>query len=270
MLKNLRDRILTELLLAGVTAGIYVEDLADGEILSINPDMIFPSASLIKVPIAAYLLKMAERGDLRLGDTVVMDLSSPEFDQPDGSGLLKHLTSKLALNLRDLMTLMLILSDNLATNELLKLTDLSAMNGALREFGLERTKVTVALHDFVLLREKTSNPTTPRDMSLLFKKLHHRELPLSDMLLELLAQQKINDRIPFFLPEFDDELKIPHKTGTLHCYAHDGGLVLRPEFGYTVSILTEHGTTWRNAYLTIARISELIYAHMCRKYAVFS
>lgn len=266
---TIRNRIETELLLVDMTAGIYFEDLQDGELIAINPDKIFPSASVIKVPVALHIMKLVQDAVLDFSDTVIMDMALPEYQQPMGSGVITNLTSKLSLNVRDLLMLSLAESDNLATNELLKLTSMEAINETLNDIGLKHTRSTVLIQNFGLLAQSTSNPTTAHEMGLIFRKLFHNELPLSEQLIKLLCLQKYNTRIPFFMPEFDEHLQIPHKTGSVGSFIHDVGLIMRPEFNYVLSVLTHHNTTWLNASLTIARISKIIYDYMTSKYPVY-
>jgi beta-lactamase class A len=267
MVKTLRDSILLELQINQISAGIYIEDLKDGETFTIQPDLIFPSASVIKTPIAVHILELVEAGELDLATTLHLDLSQPAYQQPAGSGVITHLTSRLDINIHDLLFLSLAESDNLATNELLKLTSLDAINTTLEERGLLQTRVTVPIDNFALLADTQSNPTTARDMGMLFRALYQRRLPLSDVLMDILAEQKYNNRIPLFLPEFDDDLRIPHKTGSLRGLVHDTGMVIRPEFCYTICVLTRSDSTWLNASMTIARISKLVYDWMVNKYA---
>jgi beta-lactamase class A len=267
-LNTLRNQIQTELLLSDMVAGVYFEDLADGEIVSINADAVFPSASVIKVPIAIHMMKLIQEGTLDLSQTITMDMSLPEYNQPMGSGVITNLTSTLALNIRDLLMLSLAESDNLATNELLKLTSMKAINTTLSDLGLIHTRFTVPIQNFELLAQYTSNPATVYEMGLIFKKLFYKELPMSDLLMTLLGLQKYNNRIPFFMPEFDEALQIPHKTGSVGAFIHDAGLVMRSEFNYVLSVLTEHQTTWLNASLSIARISNTIYRYMVGKYPI--
>jgi len=265
--KTLESRVKAELQLAEGSGGLYFEDLADGESIQVNENLIFPSASVIKIPIMVQVMKMAEEEKLDLQEMIDMNLSSPEFVQDEGSGILTQLTSNISMNIRDLTTLMIIISDNLAANQLLKLMEFSDINATMIELGLEHTIVTHDISDWELLDEDSSNPTSPKDMAILLKEMYYKRLPLSDLMIDILKEQKYSSRIPFLLPEDDEEVEIAHKTGSLGDIAHDVGLILRPDFNYVLTALTKRHSSNFNASLTIARISELIYQYMRTKYS---
>ncbi len=262
----LEARIKTEALLTGGTIGIYFQDLADGETIQFNENLIFPSASVIKIPIMVHIIKLVEIDELTLHTTIDMDLSLPEYQQDEGSGILTHLTSKISLNIRDLVMLMIIESDNLATNQLLKLVRMLNINETMSSFNLQHTRVTRPIDDFEALREDTSNPATPKEIATLLKNIFYKKIYLSDLMIEMLKEQKYASRIPFLLPDDDKDLKIAHKTGTLDGIVHDVGLILYPRFNYVLSIMTKNQQSNLNATLAIARISEIIYQYMLTKY----
>ena len=259
-------RIEAEILLSGMILGLYVEDLADGERLELNADRLFPLASVIKVPIMAHCMRAAGTGSLDLAETIDMELSNPAFSQEDGSGVLTYLTSRVALNLRDLIALSIIESDNLATNVLIRRVGMDAINQTLRALGLSDTQLTHLIEDFPTLRQPGNNAGTARDLGMLYRAIFRGELRHSALMIEMLCKQKYTARLPYFLPDLDD-LKVGHKTGTLNTLTHDTGLVMCPRFNYTICALVQHASTSANAALLIARCSELVYRVMERKYS---
>ncbi|NLY49833.1 MAG: serine hydrolase [Firmicutes bacterium] len=103
--------------LAGLTGqvAIYLEDIQGSTVFSVNPERPFPAASLIKVLILAALLRAAAAGELSLEEKVTL---KPE-NRVGGAGALSELSPDVSLPLRDLGTLMIVQSDNAATNEIL-------------------------------------------------------------------------------------------------------------------------------------------------------
>lgn len=265
-LSALHDRITTELLLGGARVGLYFEDLADSESLSIQAETAFPLASVIKVPIMAHIMRSAASGAISLSDRIELDLSDPAWSQIDGSGVLTYLTSRIALNLRDLVALSIIESDNLATNCLIARVGIPAINETLQSLGMTQTTVTHVIEDFPTLRLPGSNPGTARDLGRLYKAIFNGALPHHDLMIDLLCKQKYTSRLPYFLPTDDELLRIGHKTGTLNTLTHDSGLIMHPRFNYTLSVLTQHQTTHANAALIIARCSEWVYRYVTSKY----
>ncbi len=266
-LSELRTRIEAEILLSGMTFGFYVEDLADGESLEINADRSFPLASVIKVPIMAHYMQAPGKGLLNLSETIEMDLSDPAFSQEDGSGVLTYLTSRVALNLRDLIALSIIESDNLATNVLIRRVGMDAINQTMRDIGMASTCLTHMIEDFPTLRQTGNNAGTARDIGKLYRAIFCGEIPHHAEMIDILCKQKYTSRLPYFLPDLND-LKIGHKTGTLNTLAHDTGLVMCPRFNYTICALVQHESTTANAALLIARCSELVYRYMDGKYPI--
>jgi beta-lactamase class A len=245
-LHQLRTRIESEILLRGMILGLYVEDLSDGECLDLDADRLFPLASVIKTPIMAHCMRA-----LDLAETIDLELSAPEFSQEDGSGVLTYLTSRVTLNMRDLIALSIIESDNLATNVLIRRAGMDAINQTMRDLGMAQTRLTHLIEDFPTLRQPGSNPGTPRDLGKLYRAIFRGELPNSAMMIDILCKQKYTSR-------------------TLNTLTHDSGLVLCPRFNYTICAFVQHDSITANASLLIARCSELVYRYMEQKHATQS
>jgi beta-lactamase class A len=259
-LETLQGRILSEALLAGIQIGVFYEHFGTGDTIAIHADTPFASASVIKIPVLVAFLCAVERGDLSLDQTVEMDLNTPEWTQEEGSGILTHLTSRIALNLRDMALLMITLSDNLATNQLIRMLDLGVANADLARFGVQHTRITMPCDNWDELRKDTSNPMTARDAGILLRAIHEKRVPHSDLALDILFRQFYNTRLPFLIAQKD--LKIAHKTGSLNGMAHDVGLFVHPDYAYSLSIFTKHFTTGAVASMAIARMSAWVHEHV--------
>ncbi|MEX0736418.1 MAG: serine hydrolase [Bacteroidota bacterium] len=97
--------------------GVAIKDLTTGEELFINEDEIFPQASSIKIHILAELYRQAEEGKFKLTDIKPL----PESVRVGGSGVLGELgKNSVTMSLRDYAVLMVVLSDNTATNLLIE------------------------------------------------------------------------------------------------------------------------------------------------------
>ena len=155
------------------TMGVYVRALETGETIEINADQPFQMASVFKIPILAELLSQAESGARALDDRYVLtdDLKSP------GSGVLKELSAGTALTVRDLATLMIIVSDNTATDILLGLVTKDAVNARLRACGLERTVVSMSCRELLAdLVGLGGAPDTPETRRIALDRLKRREI----------------------------------------------------------------------------------------------
>ncbi len=103
-----------------------------GELFARHGDRRFRAASTIKVPIMIETYRQIERGTLSLDDRHV--LREEEF--VPGSGVLSHLHPGLELTLADLLSLMISVSDNTATNLILDRTGLDAVNATMQDVGM--------------------------------------------------------------------------------------------------------------------------------------
>ncbi len=120
---------------AGGVVGVSAIHLESNRRVSLNASERFPMASTYKVPIAVQLLTRVDRGELRLDQVIQLQPS----DLHPGSGTLTDLFSQqgLALSVRNLLELMLLISDNSATDVCLRLAGgPEAVNARMRERGI--------------------------------------------------------------------------------------------------------------------------------------
>ena len=99
--------------------------------MAVNPNQIFPSASIIKIPVLAALFKAAAEGKVDLNAKTTLKAEN----RVGGGGVLTELSIKLRPTVLDLATLMIIVSDNAATNELIDLVGMDQVNDLVRKLG---------------------------------------------------------------------------------------------------------------------------------------
>jgi beta-lactamase class A len=92
--------------------GISVKNLGSGEVASLNGGELFPTASVFKVPVIVELYRQVDAGTISLDEKVAL----VERDKVPGSGILRELGEGLEFSMQDLIELMMILSDNTATD----------------------------------------------------------------------------------------------------------------------------------------------------------
>ena len=112
-------------------------DIASGEQIGFDSDDVMPTASLIKVPILNALYQAVHEGKLALDDRTTYR----EEHRCLGSGVLERLTPGVEMSVRDAAVLMIIISDNSATNMVIDLMGLDYINEQLRRLGLEQTAI---------------------------------------------------------------------------------------------------------------------------------
>lgn len=108
-----------------------------GERFGVAEEVPYPAASVIKLPLMVLALRAAERGELDLDERVVLRAEH----HATGSGVLRDLDLGLAPTWRDLVRLMIVVSDNLATNLVLERLGVSAVNVALPSLGMPNSRV---------------------------------------------------------------------------------------------------------------------------------
>lgn len=256
-METLRKKI--EATLATYTGhwGITIVNQTTGDKLELNPTQVFPAASMIKVPIMYEIMRQAATGNLSLDDclTVTRDIRT------GGSGILKELRPNITMTIKELVTLMIILSDNTATNILIDLVGMTAVNTTMANLGLKSTVLRRLMMDFDAAQAGQENTTSAADLTLLFTIIYNNhQLPqeYGDIMLDILKRQQIEDKLPFYLPE---ETVIAHKTGTLPGVEHDGGILFLPSGSYIICILTSNLAANYLGLQLVALLGKVIYEH---------
>lgn len=154
--------------------GVYVKNLRTGRFASINADTIFPTASIVKVPILVGLMDKIRKGELDYdGDIIYKDSLLYA-----GSDILGSFKSGEKIALKKVMMLSLTTSDNTASLWLQSLAGTGTrINEILDSLGLKSTRVNSRTSG----REDNRNiygwgQTTPYEMGTLFEKIYRNEV----------------------------------------------------------------------------------------------
>lgn len=215
-------------------AGVAVMDIATGRSLSINGDEPFQAASTIKIFVLAQLLAMAEAGQVDLARPVSVD----EAEIVLGSGVLAHLENRPAFTVRDLAILMVIASDNTATNLCIDLAGMEATNELIRRWGLARTVLGRKMMDAESARAGIENVSSPDDLVAALAALHAGKPSswVSGESLRILAKPKFG----FLNQALPDDLPVAHKPGYVEGAACDAGIVFLPSRPYIVAAMLKY------------------------------
>ncbi len=158
------------------TLGVYVHAVGGGVQVALNADQLFPMASVFKIPILAELLCRAHEGRISLEERVTL---AEEMKSP-GSGVLKELSAGTVLTVGDLAMLMIIVSDNTATDVLLARVTKEAVNARLRACGLERTGVAMDCREMLYdLAGLSGAPDGPETRRLVLERLRRQEIDVT-------------------------------------------------------------------------------------------
>jgi beta-lactamase class A len=230
-----------------------------------NAEEGFPAASVIKLPMLIDALGLVQAGSLRLEDRYPMKAS----DHASGSGVLQVMQAGLEPTLRDLLALMIVVSDNTATNMTLDiLGGVDATNARFAKMGLETSRVLGKLQvawEFKTeaQRQGILAEITPLETVELLEKLWHGQLlgpEMRERALEILGEQQYTEIIERYLPE---GTKTATKSGSITGVRNDVGIVYAPR-PYAVALASKGSSDHREhmdneGVLTLARVSKLLY-----------
>ncbi|MFN8446098.1 MAG: serine hydrolase [Caldilineaceae bacterium] len=216
-------------------AGIAVKDLTDGNTISLNADEIFPTASTIKIQILLQLLVRAAAGEVDLEQRIVVDPAQLVL----GSGVLSYLDGPVELTLRNIANLMIMVSDNTATNICLEQAGLEATNQLLRQLNLTQTVVRRKMMDHLAAVREQENVSTPGELVAILEALYNGkpDPSVAEACLTILKKPK-QGFIDKALPE---NIACANKPGWVDRAMCDAGLVYLPRRPYILAIMTKHG-----------------------------
>lgn len=206
------------------TLGVYYKNLSSGAVLSYNGDKRIISASVIKLPILAEAFRQLEKGRISVNDTIILR----EEDKMPSCGALSHMHSGLEVTIGDLCRLMIVLSDNTATNMLIKRLGFDSINGYMQELGLKNTVLGRLLFDMEADKRGARNVVSAEDIGKLLELLWQGKLVSPDasrQMLDILKRQQLNHKLPAKLGR---EIEIAHKTGEDSGITHDVGIIYTP------------------------------------------
>ncbi len=259
---TLKDDIQAIIKQADMEAGISIWHVESGEQIDINGDSPFPMASVFKIPILVAAGQQLQQGKLKLDERITLR----DEDKSVGSGILPSFEAGLSPTFRDLLTLMMIISDNTATDmnvallggplaveqymHELGLTDIyfkmdckTLLKGLfppeIQDQPIEVIEQWDNDHDVVrdgvtFSRGSDNNVSTAQAMTKLVYLLFSGQIfegELKDELLGIMYKQQLNQRLPRFLP---NGVEFAHKTGTIGGICNDSGVMTIDENNHAV------------------------------------
>ena len=238
-----------------VCIDFYDLDKNDG--FSINGDKKVLSASMIKILILAELMKEISQNNLSLSDNIIM----VNFMKIDGDGILKELNMGHHFTLKELATLMIIVSDNQATNILIDFLGIENINNLGKELGLKETFLGRKMMDLEARKKGNDNYTCANDISLLLRLIYQEKLiskEASQLMLDILLKQQQGERLQRYLP---NNIKIAHKCGDLDNLENDGGIIWIGNKAYILVVLASEMKNLQGKQI-IGKISKYIFDKM--------
>jgi beta-lactamase class A len=213
-----------------------------------------PSASLIKLPILAAFWNAVEAGLLDPAERV----SVPAEACVEGTGVLKALAPGLQPTWSDLATLMITVSDNVATNLVIDRLGMDAIQAWIDKAGLAETRLERRMMDRAAMSAGRGNWTSAGDMQTLLSGIAAGTCVSSEasgQMQRALEAQQIQDRLPRRLA---DGVVVANKTGNFTEVIHDAGIVTWEGGTLVIGVLTQDvRPPWR-AMDAIAEIAAVL------------
>lgn len=213
----------------GGEISLAAKDLQTGRTITYHADRMVMTASVIKLPILVHVALAVREGMLSWEESLTLT----EGEKVGGSGVLDVMTAGLNLSLRDACMLMMVVSDNTATNMIIEHIGVEAINRRMRSLGLSRTtlnrKAFSTEEPTPLSTRYGFGVTTPHEILRLLTRISAGEIGDAEVctdLLHFLSKQQYTDGIPRYLP---DGWKYAGKTGAVNAVRNDVGIVTAPD-----------------------------------------
>jgi beta-lactamase class A len=249
----------------------YAKNLKTGQEITLKADTAVPTASVIKLPIMIEAFAQVKEGKRRLDEK----LTVTKDNQVEGSGILSKMRPGLEITFEDAVLLMIVLSDNTATNMLLDRIGIQAVNARMQKIGMKNTylykKVFKPAEGPLPAEQKKFGlgKTTAREMAQVMESISRCDLSdrkLCDRMLEILAEQFYRDAIPRFLMHSDKIEKpktIRNKTGSLDELRADVAVVETRDASIVISAFTfdnkdQRWTAENSAEVLIGRMAHAV------------
>ena len=267
--------------------GLSAKHLENGKQIHHNADEVFFTASTLKIPVLFELYRQVDNGFIDISSRIHLN----DQHRSPGSGVLKELGESIQPTLRDLALLMIIISDNSATDILFHLLDPVNINKTMADLGLSNTRIPMSCKELLYsmygvqtnnifegiklvadrlaqakvvpgsqgMSERDSDVSSPGDMITLLEIIYTGE-KLSEKstasVMDILEKQQLNTIIPSLLPT---GTRTAHKTGGVTGVRCDVGIVFGATGPYTIAVMAKDLPSGLNVDSLLARVSEAVY-----------
>lgn len=204
-------------------------------------DRIFNPASTLKIPVMVEIHRKIDAGELHLDDPWTL---SDEV-RVGGSGVLNQMRSGATITLYDLLYLMISISDNVATDALIQMTTIEAINRTTADLGMKNSRLAGTLREAFAgapeLGRATPNDYAGAIAAILDGKAASEESCAA--MTALLETQQNRSRIARYLPvpvPLSEAIRWGSKNGTTRGVCNDAGFIIGPNGKLIIAIYTEH------------------------------
>ncbi len=234
--------------------GAFVLDLDTGDYANLNGDKVFPTASIIKLPILIAFLQDVEAGRISLRETLTMGADVVV----GGSGYMQDLPVGSKFSALEVINNMITTSDNTATNMVIKrMGGIAILNQRFRDWGLDKTRIRNWLPDL-----SGTNTTTAQELVKVMGMLEQGQLLSAQKPLAIDIMTRVKNR-KLLVQGLGRGATIAHKTGDIGFLLGDSGIVYMPNGKrYLISVLVESEYDDTDAVTYIQQVSSLVYRYL--------
>lgn len=253
---------------------VFYDDL-NGKVVKINEKEKYNAASCIKIFILIELFNEINNGIIDRET----ELTYLDKHYVNGSGVMRYLSKGIKLPILDIATLMMIISDNVATNMLIDFLGIDKINKAIKSIGCKDTNL---YSRFRSVEDEVFSETTAYDYYLVWKKLNNYELFNKDItqeIIDIIKNQKYHEMVGDGIDKVYKEVENPivnyivTKSGKYQSVRNDGGIVSTKYGNYILTILIKDfkDKDYRNdeyVYSQGKKISNIIFNEFIRKFPI--
>ncbi len=259
--------------------GLYAKNLKTDEVISVNADSLFPTASVIKLPILIALFKKFKSNEITPESLIVIKDST----KVGGAGILQFFNNDVQIKVIDAATLMIILSDNTATNAIIDLLGnthdqkLDFVNTTMETLGIKNTKLLNKVFSFATKKNTPEAKrfglgfSSPNDMGKLLEMIYKHQVIdsfYSEWIIKIMLNQQDESMIRKLLPYYElkggESIKVANKTGAIERSRIDVGIVYAPKCDFVIAIFADESkdTRWtydNKAENAVAKAAKMVY-----------
>jgi beta-lactamase class A len=238
---------------------VILKDLKSGKVFfEKDADRQLPSASTIKLLIMIEAYRCFLTGKLDLYSKV----SISNADKVEFSLITEMNTDRYTV--KDLILLMMTISDNTATNVLIDILGMENINDTGIKLGLQGTKLQRKMMDFEAAKKGRQNLTVPRDMLKLMESLYKNEILTPQACSEMLSIMSTVVSRDFMIRYLPVDIRCAHKPGELDELNHDIGIVFTSSCHYALGIFATGLKDNISGRQYIAQLSKEIFDHIVK------
>ncbi len=252
---------------------IYAKNLDSGKEYSLRGDEKVRTASTIKLPIMTEVFRQVAEGKLKWTDEIILS----KDNKTSGSGILNEFTDGTKVDIKTLNNLMIVISDNTATNILLDKVSANNVNGFMKTLGLSNTLSLRKIggggdskaYDEPVNKVFGIGVSTPKDMVMLLEKLEKGEVVNKESSAEMIAILKRQQYTDLIGRNLLDTVPIASKSGSLDRLRSDVGIIYTRRGRIVMAITTDdnpvvHYNWDGEAEELIWRLSQILQAGLAK------